>query len=221
LERSLPSRPFFLAEHLLFNVNGWSWSGATGTVGTGLTVSGLIDSDAGDFDNYTLGIRFSFGQVDAFRRLIRFADSDLGMYIGDFRFQFYDNISFPTGGSIASGVPVDFVLTRDGSLNQVKAYPIDYTDIDNVVADLLFTVTDSTNIAESADGTLQFFRDQTGGTEFSDSGTASLIRIWDAPLDATDIPTSMIPVPEPATMTLLAVAATGSLLLWMRCRRTA
>lgn len=197
-----------------FNSGGWTWSGATAP-GTGVTVGGLPANDGATFGSYSIGIRFSLGQVTGYRRLVQYqSSSDYGQYVVDGQFQLYNNAQDSTGGSITANNTVDFVLTRDAGSRAVNAYL-------NGNSTPIFTFTDTSDSARTDNlRTLQFFRDD--GIEFSTSGTASLIRIWDAPLAAIDIPGAMmIPVPEPATAALVVVAATSALLLRMRTRRRA
>jgi hypothetical protein len=165
--------------------------------------------------NYTIGLRFSFSQVDDYRRVILFnAAADQGMYTFNGTFRAVAG-SFPEGGSISANETVDFVLTRSGGNQTVTGYTIAYGG-PTPVSTPIFSFTDSSGFFVST-GNLTFFRDNIGGTEYSSNGTASLIRIWDAPLSAGDITYSM--VPEPATVALLAAAGGGAMLYLHRRRR--
>jgi hypothetical protein len=199
-----------------FNGTGSRWGNATNTPGAGVSVA--VPSN---FGNYTIGLRFSFGAMSSglYQRLLRFDDIDNGMYVfgngsGTGTFRFYDGAEFPSGGDLMNNTPVDFVMTRDGGSGQVYGYTIAYSP-NPVVTPVLNFVDDDDELV-STGGVLEFFRDQTGGIEFSPSGSASLIKLWDVPLTAGEITYSM--VPEPATVALLA-AAGGGAMLYLRHRR--
>lgn len=190
---------------------GWSWSGATAP-GTGLTLSGLPANDIGaTFGSYSIGVRFSLGQVSGYRRLIQFKDFDVGQYVFDGTFRFYDNGNNPEGGSITANTTVDFVLTRT-----VSGTVTGYVNGSSVP---VLSFVDGSDARTDANRTLHFFRDNTGGSDFSTSGNASLLRVWNGPLTAAEIPTAMTAVPEPMTSVLLAVGAAG-VGLRMSWRRT-
>jgi len=196
-----------------FSPSGWSWTGAT-SPGTGLTIGGLPANASGNttFGDYTIGLRFSLGQVSGFRRVIYFKPSDYGQYVSAGQFQFYNDITNPTGNiTFSANQTVDFLLTRNATSGTTTAYM-------NGNSTALFSFNDGDDDAETSSGnrSLQFFRDD--GSEFSNSGNVELIRIWDAPLSAAEIPNAMIPVPEPAAAVLLA-AAGGTLLIVLHRRR--
>ena len=193
---------------------GWSWSGA-GAPGTGLTLSGLPANDIGStFGSYSIGIQFSLGQVTGYRRLIQFKDTDVGQYVFDGAFRFYDNGNNPLGGSITANTTVDFVLTRTvtGSVNG-------YVNGSSVP---VLSFVDGNDARTDTNRTLQFFRDNTGSSDFSTSGNVSLLRIWNGPLAATEIPHAMTAVvPEPSAVVLVATTALISLsqIRWRRSKR--
>lgn len=189
---------------------GWFWNGATAP-GTGLSVSGLPLNAGGAFGNYSIGMRFQFSDVSGYRRLITFAaNADTGMYVTNGTFNFYDE-GENKGGSISGNTFVDFVLTRNGTTNQVAGYV-------NGVSTPVLQVTDNSENGRSPSGTLQFFRDNTGGLEFSPAGRISLLRIWNGPLAAADIPMSM--VPEPSALALGGLGVAGILFRAWRRRRS-
>jgi hypothetical protein len=113
--------------------------------------------------------------------------------------------------------PVDFILTRSSGNQTVTGYKVDYSG-PTPVANSIFTFTDFSNFFVSTGNVTQFFRDNTSGMDYSSSGSASLIRIWDEPLTGTALNFSM--VPEPGTIALLAVAGGGAILFLHRRRRT-
>ncbi len=193
-----------------FNGTGWHWD----SVGSpGATVSADVDDG---FGNFTIGLRFALGQVSGFNRVILFnATDDRGLYVDDGSFTLFG--SPITGGSIGLDETVDVVITRSNvGMMPVNVYTIDYSGPTPEATQIGATFNDTFGIFTF--GTLaQFFRDDNGGTEFSPSGTASLIRIWDAPLSGVELDSSM--VPEPATIALLAVAGSGALLCLHRRRR--
>lgn len=192
---------------------GWFWSGAAAP-GTGLSLSGLPANDGMTFGDYSIGIRFAFGQVAGYRKLIDFKDGNAGQYVHDGTFRFYDNgFNTITGGTIASDATADFVLTRAAGTGVVTAYL-------NGSSTAIFSFVDGVDARTDASRTLTFFRDNgLVGTEFSNSGAISLLRIWNGPLTAEQIPTAMTAwVPEPAG---LAVAGFAAVFWWLGRRRSA
>lgn len=192
---------------------GWSWSGATAP-GTGLAVAGLPANDGLTFGSYSIGMRFALGQVSGYRKLIDFKGSNVGQYVHDGLFRFYDG-GFNTivGGTLAADTAVDFVLTRTAGTGFVNAYL-------NGSATPIFSFVDGGDAR--ADGlALRFFRDDAAsGSEFSLSGSISLLRIWNGPLAAEQIPTAMTSVvPEPAAGGF-SIAGTVVVLWWLRRRRS-
>lgn len=192
---------------------GWFWSGAT-TPGTGLSVTGLPANDGPTFGGYSIGMRFALGQVAGYRKLIDFRGSNVGQYVHDGLFRFYDG-GFNTivGGTIAANTTVDFVLTRAAGTGIVNAYL-------SGSATPIFSFVDGGDAR--ADGlSLQFFRDDgASGSEFSDSGAISLLRIWNGPLTAEQIPTAMTAmVPEPAAGGL-SIGGVAVGLWWLQRRRS-
>lgn len=191
---------------------GWFWNGATAP-GTGLSVSGLPLNAGGSFGNYSIGMRFQFSDVSGYRRLITFASNeDTGVYVlnGGFAVVGTDPVVVVSGGTIAANSFVDFVLTRNGTNSQVAGYI-------NGSPTPVWTTPDS-NYGDAPSGTLQFFRDNTGGDEFSPGGRISLLRIWNGPLAAADIPMSM--VPEPSALALGGLGVAGILFRAWRRRRS-
>lgn len=191
---------------------GWFWSGAS-SPGTGLTLSGLPANDGTTFGNYSIGMRFSMPSVTGgFKRLILFkSGQDLGPYVANGAFEFYDGNANPSGGSISANTPVDFVLTRSGATKQVDAYV-------NGSSTPVFTFTDSGNDGQTgslAPRSIQFFIDN--GPEFSAAGSIGLLRVWNGPLSAADIPNAMVVVPEPAAG-LLAFVGAAAAVWWLRRR---
>lgn len=199
-----PLSPVFTSGSIGFVTSGtnqgWTWSGASAP-GTGLSLSGLPANDIGStFGSYSIGIRFSLGQVTGYRRLIQFKDNDVGQYVFDETFRFYDNGNNPLGGSIAANTTVDFVLTRTvtGSVNA-------YVNGSTVP---VVSFIDGSDARTDANRTLQFFCDNTGSSDFSTSGSVSLLRIWNGPLAAAEIPNAMTAVvPEPSVFVLVAISA--------------
>lgn len=172
---------------------GWFWSGAV-SPGTGVTLTGLPANDGGTFGNYSIGMRFAISQVAGYRRLIMFKDAEPGQYVHDGRFRFYDGgFNNFTGGTITPDTFVDFVITRDAANGAVNAYL-------NGSATPLFSFFDGVDARTNSARTLQFFRDNgTSTPEFSAAGGLSLLRVWDSPLSAEQIPTAMTAaVPEPS-----------------------
>jgi hypothetical protein len=193
---------------------GWFWSGAT-SPGTGLALAGLPANDGTTFGNYSIGMRFSMSSVTGlYKRLMLFkSGQDFGPYVANGAFVFYDGDANPSGGSIATNTPVDFVLTRSRATKQVNGYV-------NGSSTPIFTFTDTANDGQTgsiAPRTIQFFIDN--GPEFSAAGGIGLLRVWDGPLTSAEIPNAMTVVPEPAAG-LLAIVGAATAGWWIRRRRT-
>lgn len=190
---------------------GWFWSGA-GSPGSGLALAGLPANDGLTFGDYSIGMQFSLGTVTGlYRRLMLFqSGQDVGPYVANGAFEFY-NLS-PSGGSITANATVDFLLTRNAVTKEVRAYL-------NGSSTPIYSFIDSGNDARTgsiAPRTIQFFIDN--GPEFSASGRISLLRVWNGPLAAVDIPSAMSVVPEPGTGILVSVGAVAAA-WWLRRRR--
>jgi hypothetical protein len=195
---------------------GWFWNGATAP-GTGLILSGLpLNTGTGAgaaFGSYSIGMRFQFSEVSGYRRMITFSPSeDAGMYVDAGKFNLYTPSASPIsnfGGTITSGSFVDFVLTRSGA-GSVTWY------VNGSSTPALTAFPDTANAGAVTSGSLQFFRDNTDGSEFSPAGRVSLLRIWNGPLAAADIPMAMVPEPSALALVGLGVAA---ILVGARYRR--
>lgn len=189
---------------------GWSWSNATHP-GTGLSLSGLPANDGTGFGSYSIGMRFSLGQVAGWRKLIDFKPGDEGMYVVDSRFKFYDDGTNPTAGTIAANTTVDFILTRNTS-GMLEAFL-------NGSITPIFSSALGSEAKTDVSRTLRFFVDRPGfgDNEFSSSGSISRLRVWNGPLTAAEIPNAMVVVPEPATGILLVVI--GALYIGLQCLR--
>lgn len=182
---------------------GWFWNGATAP-GTGLSLSGLplnTGTGSGDaFGNYSIGMRFQFSDTAGFRRMINFANEDSGMYVNGGVFTFFGP-GGTAGGSMTANTFVEFILTRTGSTSQVAGYV-------NGSSTPVFQFTDGSASADVPSGSpLQFFRDNTGGTEFSPAGRISMLRVWNGPLSPGEIPLAMVPEPSALALGGLGVAA--------------
>jgi hypothetical protein len=194
---------------------GWFWNGATAP-GTGLILSGLpLNTGTGAgaaFGSYSIGMRFQFSEVSGYRRMITFSPSDdSGMYVENGQFNFFEATQPKSnkGGTITSGSFVDFVLTRSGA-GSVTWY------VNGSSTPALTAFPDTANAGAVTSGSLQFFRDNTGGSDFSPAGRVSLLRIWNGPLAAADIPMAMVPEPSALALVGLGVAA---ILVGARYRR--
>lgn len=189
---------------------GWSWSNATHP-GTGLSLSGLPANDGTGFGSYSIGMRFSLGQVAGWRKLIDFKPEEVGMYVVDGRFKFYDDGTNPTAGTIAANTPVDFILTRNTS-GMLEAFL-------NGSTTPIFSSALGSEAKTDVSRTLRFFVDRPGfgDNEFSSSGSISRLRVWNGPLTAAEIPNAMVVVPEPATGILLVVIE--ALYIGLQCLR--
>lgn len=198
-----------------FTASGWTWSGAT-SPGTGLRLENLPVTFNGTFSQYTIAAEFDFGQVSSYRRLMLLTPNDSGLYVNSGKFEIVGYS--PPGnfsGNITANNKTNIVVTRTSTGN-VTVYQVSNPESPTPDVDPLFTFTDGSNIMVSpGNGTMEFFRDD--GSDFSISGNASLIKIWDTPLTPEEVAFAF--VPEPSTVALLAVAGGGAVLYLHRRRR--
>ena len=133
-------------------------------------------------DNYSIVLLVKLGNVDGYRRYVDFkhGTDDQGLYDEGGRLYFY-------GGEDADQVSIrrnaweQVVLTRSASTKTVVGY------VDGVKQ---ITFQDTTNLAViDATKTLIFFRDNLsgGGTGEDSAGAVARIRLYSAPLTATQV----------------------------------
>ena len=187
-----------------FNSGTWEWDGDTAP-GEGLQLS--LSSP---LSVYSVGIIFRYSQVDAYRKVLDYADqtSDDGLYVVDGSFLPWPYTEI-LEGSIAADTTTTIILTRDAG-GTIAFYQ-------NGSSTPLFTRDDDDD-AYVAATTLSFFLDDnvTGG-EFSSAGSVAEIRVWDTALSAAEIPDAFAPIPEPAATT--ALIGLGALVLALSRRR--
>lgn len=199
-----------------FTLDGWSWSGAT-TPGNGLRLEGLPATANSTFSQYTIAIEFAFGVVQPLQyRLMWLTSGDNGLYVNNGKFAMY-GYSVTDNGTLTANQTTNFVVTRAGN-GTVTAYQVFNPESPNPTANQLFTFNDSSGILVSSNGTMEFFRDNgSPPAEFSTSGTASLVKVWNVPLTAEEVKFAF--VPEPATAALVVVAG-GGVMLYLHRRRS-
>jgi hypothetical protein len=173
----------------------------------GLSLSNAL-SDPG---NYSIETIFNFSDVLSFRKIIDFKDrtSDSGLYDLNTSVQLVPIAGAGPANAFVPNVDVSLILTRDGGTGQVVGY------INGVQH---FSVIDNSSISDfsAANNIIHFFMDD-GGTEAS-AGVVDLIRIYDAPLSASEAAALGGSIPEPAALPTAVIGA--AILLLRRPRAT-
>jgi hypothetical protein len=167
----------------------WFWN-STANRGGGL----WIDLDSDISKSYTIGLKFSFKNTETgFRKIIDFKDltSDNGFYFfGGGSLNFYPQ-SFVSKAKILNDEVLDLIITRDASTNEFKVFTVV-----NGKLELELTYSDDLEHAVPAliggKPRLRFFHDDTStSSEATNGGKVYSIKIWDAPLSASDIGKSL------------------------------
>lgn len=174
-----------------FSNGEWTWSGAT-SPGTGL----ILDADASVAANYSIGVRFEFDQVSNFRKVLDFKNheaTDQGLWFSNSRLEYFGNFSAIGSAVTGANQYLDLVVTRTSADNLFRVYVNGSSDM---------TIADNSSSAPTLVGGLarfRFFQDDDGTGEFTPGGTVREIRLWDAPLSASEVPNAFAPVPEPVS----------------------
>jgi hypothetical protein len=146
-----------------------------GAVGNGLYTfaagHGLQLEATGVTDHYAVEITFRFDSVDGWRKVLDFKnrESDNGLYVYNGQLQFY---SFAPAGAFQAGRDYRVRLERDRTTRMVRGF------IDDEPA---FEFEDREGDAVFQNEKAGFFLDDLSTSEEQSSGSASRIRIWDAP----------------------------------------
>lgn len=209
-------------------LGGPSLTAAGGTVGgqrytfatqQGLSVSNALPSS----DVYSIVMKFEFdntGPSSSYKKIVDFSNrtADIGLYLQNGQLRLF---SYSTAGSRVVSANEDIILaiTRSVDINNVGTFS---GYIDGI---LQFSLTDSSNFARftEANNIVHFFIDDSTGTE-NPSGSVDWIEIYDNVLSASEIasisgPTAISAVPEPSSLALCVVVATG-IGGWRRVRRS-
>ena len=147
--------------------------------------------------NYSIGIQFSFQNVDDWRKVIDFKNlsPDTGEYILDGRMTHFDP---EVGGftNIAPNEILSVIYTRSGLDNVYTAYLNG-----NPTAQFSFNDTNLVTFALVNEfARFVFFNDDSDTSSEASAGEVFEIRVWDGPLSPEEIPFATIP--EPSTVYL-------------------
>ena len=212
-----PTHIYELNNSLADSLGGPSLVNNGATLGaTGLTFGanqGPSLSNAIDPANYSIEAYFQITSVGGYRKLIDFKDhsSDNGLYNLNTGLNFY-NVATGSAGTISANTMTHLVLTRDGGTQLVTGYI-------NGISQLSFTDSGTIGTFSAANNIIQFFQDDTvtGGGE-SSSGFVDFVRIYDAPLTATDVAdryaavSSVVPEASPLLLMGIALPFAGLLI---------
>jgi len=187
---------------------GWAWNDAA-SPGTGLN---LLDIPQSLSTSYSIGVTVTYSETSSYRKLADFVNpsatySDSGVYVFNQGLLFYP--STQAAGTVASDQAFTFILTRASS----KRVDL-YLNGDSVPVS---SFNDNFDLAVISQGLVKFFQDDaTTGIEYSKSGVASLIRVWNGALTPSQIAGAMT-VPEPSAW-LLGLTACFAIALRLRLR---
>ena len=168
----------------------WFWE-STESRGGGF----IIDIDRDVSETYTIGVRFSFDETGSgYKKIIDYknSQSDNGFYfIGDGQLTFYP-YSVRGASNIAPGEVVDVLASRYAD-DQFMSYIVQ-----DGVAQRELVVGDAYREAIPAviDGKTRFgffFDDVATSSEATSGGKVYSIRVWDQPIDESDVDTALDP----------------------------
>lgn len=173
-------------------------------VNQGLSLSNGLTDPA----NYSIELVFNFSSLTGYRKILDFKNlgPDTGLYDFNTALNFY-NVTTSAAGAFSPRIDVRLVATRNDTTDQFVGYI-------NGTQRIAFTDNAGLAVFTAANNIIHFFKDDvaTGEREVS-AGVVDLIRIYDAPLSASEIASLSDPVstvPEPSTLFLL-VSAVGLL----------
>jgi hypothetical protein len=167
------------------NPNGWTWTQPS-SPGGGLE---LLTDELTDPTSYSIGFRVSYTQTSpSWRKILSFngPSDDNGFYFNGGRLQFYPTATLSTS-TYSPNTFYDFIMTRNAT-GLVNVYIVETNGTVNQV----FSIQDnqSTTVPRLINGNYEFrfFMDDIATTsEFTSGGTVRSIRLWDAPLNPSQI----------------------------------
>jgi len=137
---------------------------------------------AGNFigNSFTIELYFVFDNLDSWKRVVDWKNrsSDQGAYVYYGQLNFYP-VQYSGEAPVVAGEYTYYVITRDGTTNQVLFYTDDGVQI-NFIDDQGMALMDVNNV-------LNFFRDDLQVTGEASPGAVALLNLYNYPLDSTAI----------------------------------
>lgn len=168
----------------------WQWNSSS-EYGGGLTID--VPTSLIDGKTYSLGLRFSLGQVSGYKKVIDFQNrgTDNGFYIHDGKVNFFTTSTQGDSSSFSPNTVYNFLIVRDETAKTFKVYL--NGDLENPVY-AMENIDD--NVAVPAQVTVSsqeyyrfgfFYDDLAFNDGASNTGKVYSIKMWDRTLEDSEI----------------------------------